>query len=147
MFCCSLVSEDIRLAFAFIVLLRLAGVSHCFSTHSALGPFFTVWLPCLDPISSFVSAVTVCLHRFPLDFSALAPTFLSCGPPGVHPGVVICCALALLPSAWLVLVGSCLVACLAYASSLWVKSRLRTLSPRRFLKREFITRLTGNMPS
>ena len=64
-------SEDVRLAFAFIVLLRLAGVSHCFSTHSALGPFFTVWLPYLDPISSFVSAVTVCLHRFPLDFSAL----------------------------------------------------------------------------
>ena len=87
MFCCSLVSEDVRLAFAFIVLLRLAGVSHCFSTHSALGRFFTVWLPYLDslldaacqpadPISSFVSAVTVCPHRFPLDFSALGAYYV-----------------------------------------------------------------------
>ena len=82
MFCCSLVSEDVRLAFVFIVLLRLAGVARCFSTHSVPGPFFTVWLPYLDalldvacqpagPISSFVSAVKVCPHRFPLDFSAL----------------------------------------------------------------------------
>ena len=43
-----MVSEDVRLALAFIILLRLAGISHCFSTHSVLGPFFTVWLPYLD---------------------------------------------------------------------------------------------------
>ena len=43
----TMVSEDVRLALAFIILLRLAGISLCFSTHSVLGPFFTVWLPYL----------------------------------------------------------------------------------------------------
>ena len=34
------VSDEVRLALAFIILLRLSGISHRFSTHSVLGPFF-----------------------------------------------------------------------------------------------------------
>ena len=80
----TMVSEDVCLALAFIILLHLAGISHGFSTNSVLGPFFfcAVWLPYLDslldvacqpadPVLSFVSAVTVCPHRFPFDFSGL----------------------------------------------------------------------------
>ena len=81
MFCCSFlcpnqVSEDVCLALACIISLRLAGFSHRFSTHSALFFslfffLFALWLPYLDssldvacqpadPVLSFMSAVTEC---------------------------------------------------------------------------------------
>ena len=181
-----MVSEDVRLAFAFIVLLRLAGVSQCFSTHSALGPFFTVWLPHLDslldvacqpadPISCFVSAVTVCPQRFPLDFSALGayvPFLLWstwCASWRRHLLRPCSASIGVASACWVLsrrLSGLRLVASgeeqtkdpfppsvfekrvehasvlpatekptkMFWGNNLWVKNRLRTPRPRRFLK-------------
>ena len=86
----------------------------------------TVWLPYLDsfldvasqpadPISSFVSAVIVCPHRFPLDFSALGayvPCLWSTWCASWSRHLLRPC------SASIGVVGSCLVACLAYVSCL-----------------------------
>ena len=103
----TMVSEDVCLALAFIILLRLAGISHCYSTHSALGPLFAVWLPCFGR--------RVC-PRFPLGFSALG-AFLDCGPSSVRPGMALCFHRC----------GFCLLGLVS--SLVWLASHLRSQPP------------------
>ena len=59
----TMVSEDVRLALAFIILLRLAGISHCFSTLGA-GSLFHC-LAALLGLSSGRRALCVCCHGTP----------------------------------------------------------------------------------